>query len=106
MVKISIGVMVLVVLFTLSMCKCGGAFETSPAPEQGTIGGGTSGPIGGGEARMVGDTPAIGDQTPAPHPDKTKQKKAVNMDSGTTPIMSNSGHGQYPTPVLVPEQEH
>lgn len=104
MVKASIGVVVLVVLFTLSMYRCGGAFETSPNQEQGTMGGGA---IGEGKAQMVGDAPVIGDQTPAPHPDKTKEKKAVSTDSGAMPIMPNSAYyGRYPIPVLVPEHEH
>ena len=105
MVKVSVGVMVLVVLFTLSMCKCGGAFETSPTQQQGTVGGGT---IGEGEAQMVEVGPVIGDQTPAPHPDKTKEKKAVATgNSGTMSIIPNSGYGRkYPTPVFVPGQEH
>ena len=105
MVKVSIGVMVLAVLFTLGMCKCGGAFETSPTQEQGTVGGGT---IGEGETQMVGDTLAIGDQTPAPHPDKTKEKQAVSTgNSGAMLIIPNSASGQqYPVPVLAPGQGH
>jgi hypothetical protein len=104
MVKASVGVMVLVVLFTLSTCKCGGAFETGPAQQQGIVGGGI---MGEGETQTVGGAPAIGGQTSAPHPDKTKEKQAVSTgNSGTMSIIPNSGYGQYPTPVLVPGQEH
>lgn len=34
------------------------------------------------KSQMVSDTPAIGDQTPAPHPDKQKEKKADAIDYG------------------------
>jgi hypothetical protein len=104
MVKVSIGVMVVAVLFTLSMCKCGMAFETIPIQQQGTVGGGTTGE---GETQTVGGGPAIGDQAPAPHPDKTKEKHAVSTgNAGAMAIIPSSGYGQYPTPVLVPAQEH
>ena len=106
MVKVSIGVMVLAVLFTLGMCKCGGAFVTSPTQEQGTVGGET---IEEGETQaVIGGGPAIGDQTPAPHPDQTKEKQAVSTgNSGTMVIIPNSASGQqYPLPVFVPGQVH
>lgn len=105
MVKVSIGVMVVAVLFTLSMCKCGWAFETTPTHEQETIVGETTGE---GETQTLGGGPGIGDQTPAPHPDKTKEKHAVSTgNSGAMVIIPNSASGQqYPLPVLAPEQAH
>ncbi len=105
MAKVSIGVMVLAVLFTLSMCKCGMAFETIPTQEQGTIVGETTGE---GETQTLGGGPAIGDQTPAPHPDQTKEKKAVSTgNSGTMLIIPSSASGQqYPPLVVPPGQAH
>jgi hypothetical protein len=80
------------------------AFETIAIHQQETIVGGTAGE---GETQIVGGGPAIGDQTPAPHPDKTKEKQAVSTgNSGTMITIPNSGYGQYPTPALLPGQEH
>ena len=105
MVKVSIGVMVLAVLFTLSMCKCGGAFVASPIQQQGIIVGGA---IGEGETQTVGGGPAIGDQTPVSHPDQNKEKQAIGTgNSGTMLIIPNSASGQqYPMPVVAPGQGH
>ena len=98
--KISVGVVVLAAVFTLGVCKCAWASETGPSQEEGAIAGGT---IGEGLTQMVG----IGEQTPAPHPDRTKEKKAVSTgNSGTAPVTFNPGYGQYPTPAFVPSLEH
>ncbi len=97
--KISVGVMVLAVLFTLCMCKCGWAYEAGPSQEHGTAIGAT----GQGEDHLIGEDFGIGgDQTPGPHHNRGKEKEAVTtINSG--PVMPvNSGYGQYPTPVLVP----
>jgi len=98
--KISVGVMVIAVLFTLGLCKGGWASETGPGQQEETFAGGT---IGEGQTQMIG----IGEQTPAPHPDRTKEKKAVSTgNTGSTPVILNPGYGQYPTPVLAPTPEH
>ena len=99
--KISVGVVVLAAVFTLGVCKCAWASETGPSQEEVTIAGGT---IGEGLTQMVG----IGEQTPAHHPDRTKEKKAVitGNSGGTVVLPVNSGFGQYPTPALVPSLEH
>ncbi len=99
--KISVGVMVLAVLFTLCMCKCGWAYEAGPSQEHGTAIGAT----GQGEDHLIGEDFGIGgDQTPGPHHNRGKEKEALTTgNSGGTVVMPvNSGYGQYPTPVYVP----
>lgn len=115
MVRVSTGIMLLVALFTLSTCKYAMAFETSPIQQQdaATIGGGTIGAggdtIGGGTIGAGGDNvggnPSTIEDQPASYPEKTKEKDKEAMGSRVVQV-PGSIHEQYPTPVLVPGQQH